>query len=95
MALTATSILAAGPKRPNVIFILADDLGWRDTSFYGSRFYETPNVDRLGKRGMMFTNAYSASPLCSPSRLAIMTGLSASSTTWPRRCPKRSGSSTP
>jgi arylsulfatase A-like enzyme len=79
MALSATSILAVGPKRPNVIFILADDLGWRDTSLYGSKFYETPNVDELGRRGMMFTNAYSASPLCSPSRSAIMTGL------WPAR----------
>ena len=75
VALAATSGLAAVPKRPNVVFILADDLCWRDTSLYGSTFYETPNIDRLAKRGMMFTNAYSASPLCSPSRSAIMTGL--------------------
>ena len=54
-------------------------LGWRDTSLYGSKFYETPNVDALGRRGITFSNAYSASPLCSPSRSAILTGL------WPAR----------
>ena len=47
---------AAGAERPpNVVFILADDLGWRDTSLYGSEFYETPNIDALAKRGMRFT----------------------------------------
>jgi hypothetical protein len=66
---------AAAAERPNVVFFLADDLGWRDTSLYGSTFYETPNVDRLAKRGMMFTNAYAANPLCSPTRASIMTGL--------------------
>jgi arylsulfatase A-like enzyme len=66
-------------RMPNVIFILADDLGWRDTSLYGSEFLETPNVDRLARRGMMFTNAYAANPLCSPTRGSIMTGL------WPAR----------
>ena len=44
--------------RPNVIFILADDLGWTDLSCYGSRFYETPNLDQLAKEGVRFTNAY-------------------------------------
>jgi arylsulfatase A-like enzyme len=66
-------------KRPNIAFILADDLGWRDTSLYGSTFYETPNIERLAKRGMMFTQAYAANPLCSPTRASIMTGL------WPAR----------
>lgn len=67
----------AAPARPkmNLVFILADDLGWRDTSLYGSKFYQTPNIDRLAKRGMMFTQAYAASPLCSPTRSSIMTGL--------------------
>ena len=60
---------------PNVVFILADDLGWRDTALYGSKFYETPNIDALAKRGMMFTNAYAAAPICSPTRASIMTGL--------------------
>lgn len=57
--------------------ILADDLGWSDTTLYGTtKFYRTPNVERLAKRGMTFTRAYSASPLCSPTRSAILTGLS-------------------
>ena len=66
-------------KKPNVLFVLADDLGYRDTSLYGSRFYETPNIDALSERGMTFTNAYAANPLCSPTRASIMTGL------WPAR----------
>ena len=61
----------------NVIFILADDLGWADTTLYGhTRFHRTPNLERLAQRGMTFTRAYSASPLCSPTRSAILTGLS-------------------
>jgi arylsulfatase A-like enzyme len=81
MALPRWLDAAAVPpaRRPNVVFILADDLGWRDTSLYGSTFYETPNVERLAKRGMMFTNAYAANPLCSPTRASIQTGL------WPAR----------
>ena len=60
--------------RPNVIFILADDLGWRDTGCYGSTFYETPNIDRLASRGVRLTQAYAANPLCSPTRASILTG---------------------
>jgi len=60
--------------RPNVVFILADDLGWMDTSLYGSAYFETPNIERMAKRGMMFTNAYAANPLCSPTRASIQTG---------------------
>ena len=63
-------------EKPNVIFILADDLGWSDTGLYGTtKFLETPNIDLLAKRGMTFTNAYAANPLCSPTRASIMTGL--------------------
>jgi arylsulfatase A-like enzyme len=73
-------------KLPNIIFILADDLGWADTTLYGhTRFYSTPNIQRLAERGMTFTRAYSASPLCSPTRSAILTGLS----------PARTGITTP
>ena len=62
-------------EKPNVIFILADDLGWADTTLYGhTSLYETPNLERLAKRGMVFTRAYSASPLCSPTRASILTG---------------------
>ncbi len=68
-----------GNRKPNVVFILADDLGWMDTSLYGSKFCETPNIDALAERGMMFTNAYAANPLCSPTRCSVLTGL------WPSR----------
>jgi arylsulfatase A-like enzyme len=61
-------------KKQNVIFILADDLGWKDLGSYGSDFYETPNLDAFSKSGMLFTDAYAASPLCSPTRASILTG---------------------
>ncbi|MGB2822183.1 MAG: sulfatase, partial [Phycisphaerae bacterium] len=59
---------------PNFVFILVDDLGWKDVSCYGSRFYETPGVDRLAKMGMRFTNGYAACTVCSPTRVSILTG---------------------
>jgi arylsulfatase A-like enzyme len=61
-------------EKPNILFILVDDLGWADLGYTGSKFYETPNIDKLAASGMVFTNAYAASPICSPSRAAIMTG---------------------
>ncbi|MEW6307198.1 MAG: sulfatase-like hydrolase/transferase, partial [Verrucomicrobiota bacterium] len=64
---------SAQPK-PNVIFILIDDFGWSDLGCYGSKFYRTPNVDKLAAEGMRFTDAYAACPVCSPTRAAIMTG---------------------
>jgi arylsulfatase A-like enzyme len=60
--------------RPNIIVILADDLGWADLSGYGSTFHESPNLDRLSDQGMRFTQAYSSSPYCSPSRASLLTG---------------------
>jgi len=63
------------PSQPNVILILADDLGWRDLGCYGSTFHETPHIDQLAARGMRFTQAYAANPLCSPTRASILTGL--------------------
>src|SRR5215207_9434112 len=60
--------------RANVIFILADDLGWRDLGCYGSTFYETPNLDRLAAHGVRFTDAYAACCVCSPTRASILTG---------------------
>ena len=59
---------------PNVLFILVDDLGWTDIGAFGSSFYETPNVDALTAKGMKFTNAYAACPVCSPTRASIMSG---------------------
>ena len=59
---------------PNVVMIIADDLGWSQLGCYGSSFYKTPNIDKLAKSGIKFTNAYSAASICSPTRAAIMTG---------------------
>lgn len=61
-------------ERPNVLFILVDDLGYADLGYTGSTSYETPNIDALAANGMIFTNAYAASPVCSPTRAAILTG---------------------
>ena len=65
---------AGGLRRPNFVFILVDDMGWRDAGCFGSTFYETPNIDRLATQGMRFTDAYAACPVCSPTRASIMTG---------------------
>ena len=67
-------VKAEQPRRPNIIFVLADDLGWSELGCYGSDFHETPHLDRLAKEGMRFTNAYAAAPVCSPYRAALLTG---------------------
>lgn len=61
-------------QKPNIVFILVDDLGWKDLGCYGSDFYETPNIDKLASKSALFTNAYTPSPVCSPTRAALMTG---------------------
>jgi arylsulfatase A-like enzyme len=68
---------ADGPPllhRPNFVFILADDLGWRDLGCYGSTFYETPHLDELASQGCRFTDGYAACCVCSPTRASILTG---------------------
>jgi len=65
---------SAPSSRPNVVFILADDLGQRDLGVYGSSFYETPHLDRLAQNGVRFTQAYAASNVCSPTRASLLTG---------------------
>ena len=65
---------AAQDSSPNVVFILVDDLGWKDLSAYGSEFYDTPYLDSLATLSVRFTQAYAASPVCSPTRAAIQTG---------------------
>lgn len=62
------------PRRPNVVFILADDMGWTDAACLGSKFYETPQLDHLARLGMRFTCGYAACPVCSPTRASILTG---------------------
>ena len=61
-------------KQPNIIYILADDLGYGDLSCFGQTKFETPNIDRLAKEGMMFTRHYAGSTVCAPSRSSLMTG---------------------
>ncbi len=61
-------------QKKNVVFILVDDLGWTDLGYNGSSFHETPNIDAFSKQSIQFTNAYASSPVCSPTRAAIMTG---------------------
>lgn len=88
VSLSVSTVLSAfGEDKPmNVIFILADDLGWSDTTLYGTtNLYETPNIERLAKRGMTFTRAYANSPLCSPTCASILTG----------QTPARHGSTAP
>lgn len=86
MPALVSGVALAAEKPMNVIFILADDLGYSDTTLYGTTdFYQTPNLERLAKRGMTFTRAYSNSPLCSPTRASILTG----------QTPARHGSTSP
>jgi uncharacterized sulfatase len=66
--------LAAADRTPNIVFILADDLGWADLGCYGNRFNETPNIDRLATQGVRFTDYYAAAPVCSPTRASIISG---------------------
>jgi len=61
-------------KRPNVLYIMADDMGWGDLSCYGRPDYRTPNLDRLASEGTRFNHAYSAAPVCTPTRCAFVTG---------------------
>lgn len=70
----ATPQAQAAQKRPNVVLIVADDLGWKDLSVQGSEFYESPNLDRLANSGARFTDGYAACQVCSPSRASLMSG---------------------
>jgi arylsulfatase A-like enzyme len=72
LALRASPVAAAAP--PNIVFFLVDDLGQRDLAVYGSTFYDTPHLDKLAAEGALFTDAYAACPVCSPTRASILTG---------------------
>lgn len=74
LGLLGSSPLAARPDRPNIIFILADDLGYTDVACYGSHYYQTPHIDRLAAQGMKFTSGYTCGPNCQPTRAALMSG---------------------
>jgi arylsulfatase A-like enzyme len=73
-AATAAPAEGAGPRRPNVVFILADDLGYTNLTCYGSRYYETPNIDRMAAQGVRFTDGYACGPNCQPTRAALISG---------------------
>lgn len=73
LAMTS-GLMATEPGKPNILMIVADDLGAMDLGCYGSKFHRTPNLDRLAREGVRFTQAYSAAPVCSPTRVALMTG---------------------
>ncbi len=73
LAVLAVSSAFAADK-PNILFIYLDDFGWRDTGFMGSDFYETPNLDRLAKQSLVFTDAYAAAANCAPSRACLLSG---------------------
>ncbi len=64
----------AAAQRPNIVFILADDLGYTDVACFGSKYYETPNIDRLAANGIRFTSGYTCGPNCAPTRAALMSG---------------------
>jgi arylsulfatase A-like enzyme len=75
--LTSLTIVAncwAAAPRPNIVFILADDLGYTDVACFGSKFYETPNIDRMAASGIRFTSGYTCGPNCAPTRAALMSG---------------------
>ncbi|MBL8799742.1 MAG: sulfatase, partial [Planctomycetia bacterium] len=69
-----TALAADAAVKPNFIFILIDDMGWRDLGCYGHQFHETPHIDKLAAEGVRFTQAYAACPVCSPTRASILTG---------------------
>jgi arylsulfatase A-like enzyme len=74
LLLVFPAIFVAAQTRPNIIYIMADDLGYADLSCYGRKDYQTPNLDKLASQGVKFTNAYAGGPLCTPTRTSFMTG---------------------
>ncbi|MCP4455162.1 MAG: sulfatase-like hydrolase/transferase, partial [Planctomycetes bacterium] len=81
LAVLILTILSPGTQavqptrsQPNILFIYLDDFGWRDTSYMGSDFFETPHLDKLAGEGMLFTNAYSCASNCAPARACLLSG---------------------
>lgn len=75
LAMAATCGGLSAATKPNIVFIIADDLGWADVGFNGATFYETPNIDRLRAQGANFSSSYPGAANCMPSRSCIMTGM--------------------
>ena len=76
VCLLAFPFVCAAGEKPNIVVIMADDLGWRDLHCYGNPQLDTPALDQLAAEGMRFTNGYAAAPVCTPTRAAMMTGQS-------------------
>ncbi|MCK5371151.1 MAG: sulfatase-like hydrolase/transferase, partial [Cyclobacteriaceae bacterium] len=74
LAVFSCSVEKKAAKKPNIIYILADDLGYGELGAYGQEKIETPNIDHLSETGMKFTQHYSGSPVCAPSRCVLLTG---------------------
>ena len=74
IGLDLVPVCQAAAQRPNIVFILADDLGYTDVACFGSKYYETPNIDRLAASGIRFTSGYTCGPNCAPTRAALMSG---------------------
>ena len=72
---TAKKLVRQAQGKPNIVFVLADDLGWAELGCYGNKFNETPHLDRMAKEGTRYTQAYAAAPVCSPYRAAFLTGV--------------------
>ena len=75
LTFAVTTVSSAEKQAPNIVLILADDLGWADLGCYGHRFHETPHIDRLSEQGIRFTQFYAPSPVCSSSRASLLTGM--------------------
>jgi len=74
LSVAGFSVITADASRPNIVIILADDMGWNQVAYQGSTWYETPNIDRIAREGTVYRSAYSAAPISSPTRAALMTG---------------------
>src|SRR5689334_2557868 len=74
LAIVSGTLQAADPPRPNIVFLIADDLGYGDVSCYGQKRYRTPNIDRLAAEGMHLPVHYCGNAVCAPSRCVLMTG---------------------
>lgn len=74
LGIAASAFAKGAEQNPNVLFIMIDDYGWADVGYNGSKFYETPNIDRLASEGMVFTNGYAPASISSPTRVSVLTG---------------------
>jgi arylsulfatase A-like enzyme len=74
LGIAGLALAQAATERPNIVFILADDLGYTDVACFGSKYYETPNIDRMAASGIRFTSGYTCGPNCAPTRAALMSG---------------------